>query len=177
MAETTVSYSTADVEIDVPKFLADKPKGKRLKPEERTIIAEMALDAMAQGASLLMVSEKLGLAISRVFDWIHNDDDLRRRYELQKTARARVLIEMALAEVQGNHNEKTIRIADVRARHYVKIAALLNPSEFSDKTHTNLAKNGLAKSQAVSITMHFGKGEEPRGELTVVAQPEDGELP
>jgi hypothetical protein len=141
--------------------------------EEKQKHCEYALQHMESGTSLNAVAIELGINPGTLLTWLRADLELEKRYENSKIVRARALFEAALAEMQESSDWKR---AEARARLYLRFAALLNPAEFSERAQVNAGKNmGVAKS--VSFTLNFTQPSSDRGELTVIAQPDGGELP
>jgi hypothetical protein len=122
---------------------------------------------MTDGDSLESASRAMDINPGTVLGWIMASSEGAMAYENTKVPRARAFIERAIDEMQTNPDFKA---GESRARTYMRLAALLNPTEFSDKMHVNIGKGGSSKQ--VSFTLIMGGQAQDKGELTVIAQPE-----
>jgi hypothetical protein len=129
---------------------------------------------MADGHSLSSGCVALGVHISTVLNWLSLNAEWDLEYERLKTLRSRALMEMALGEVEQEHDSFTMKVAEARARTFMRVAALLNPKEFSDKMHTNAHKQGSSAGR-VSFTLNFGGAAPALGESVTVTVNENEE--
>lgn len=158
-----------------PLVLPREPRPVReITQDERTALVEHALLRMEDGESLEAVARDVCINAGTLHGWIAGDENWGNRYENSKVLRARSFMERAIDEVTSNPDAKQ---AELKARTYMKLAAILNPKEFSDKMHTNIGKHGSGAGR-VAFTLVFQGSEQDRGRVQVIeAQPEDGELP
>ncbi len=144
---------------------------------DRESIIEACFEGMEAGATLNAVALQYGITPATVWRWISASPECIKRYEHVKVARSRCLMEHGLYEIQCAQTLDDVKLASYKAKHYLMMAARLNPGEFSDKVHAMQQKQGGQRG-AISFTLNFpGVSEQQRGELTVIAQPLDGDLP
>lgn len=146
---------------------------REITQDERTDIVEHALLRMEDGESLEAVSRDVCINAGTIWEWIAGDENWSNRYENSKITRARGFMERAIDEIMANPDTKQ---AELRAKTLMKLAAILNPKEFSDKMHSNMHKSG-GGAQRVAFTLVFQGGEQDRGSVQVIPQPEDGDIP
>ena len=141
--------------------------------EQRASIVELVFWHMSRGMGMCAACAELGVDEGTVHGWIKGEIAWENEYEQLKVVRARSFFERAIDEVETATDP---RLAAVRAKYFMHAAALLNPKEFSDKTHSNAHKSG--GTRAVSFTLNFAGTPTPTtGSVTIDAQPEDGDLP
>jgi hypothetical protein len=142
--------------------------GRAYSPEEKQRILDTLFACMEAGESMSAACIRLQVTPGTFWRWCRADSEIVLRYDNVKKTRARACIENALYEIQNNPD---VRMADMRARHYTRLAALLNPKEFSAAANAKALPNA-----PVSFVLNFA-GQPPHAsrELTVVEQPEDGE--
>jgi hypothetical protein len=133
---------------------------------------------MRAGATLNIAALEHGYSPATIWRWIHQDEMLIVEYEKLKVQRSRALIEHALYEMQQASTLEQAKLADRKAMLYLRMAAKLNPKEFSDRMHSPiLGKN--SGSGRVSFTLNIGgptnTSAQSMGELQVIEQSEDGE--
>ena len=140
--------------------------------EQREEIIQVAFEAMRAGSTLNAAALQCGVSPSSVWRWIFAQEEHKVEYERLKTQRSQALMEHALYEMQCARTVDDARIAEKRAKLYMMQAAKLNPKEFSDRMHS---MTGMSRSaQRISFTLNLGQAQsENKGELTVIAQPED----
>lgn len=146
--------------------------GRAYSQEDREHIIKTVFACMEAGESMSAACIRLQVTPGTLWRWLNADVELQQVYENIKKSRARAMIEAALYEIQTN---KDIKVAEGRARIYMRLAALLNPKEFSDKLHAAGSKAQLGSGR-VSFVLNIGQ--QPthhKGELTVIEQPEDGD--
>lgn len=141
---------------------------------QREQIVEALFGHMADGHSLTSGCIDVGVHISTALNWIAGCAAWSSRYDELKILRSRALVEMALGEIEQNHDNFTVKVAESRSRTYLRVAALLNPKEFSDKMHTNAGKNGLGQ-QRVTFALNFGGAPSPDGSVTITYDPNEHE--
>jgi hypothetical protein len=146
--------------------------GRAYSPDERKHVTDTVFACMEAGESMSAACIRLQVTPGTIWRWLREDKDLKMLYDNIKVNRARAMIEAAIYEIQTNPDYK---IADMRARTYLRLAAVLNPKEFSERM---MAGGGKALPNApVSFVLNFsGTPQHASRELTVVPQPEDGEL-
>lgn len=160
-------------EISKPETEITRPTHKRTSysDEQKADAVEYALVHMEDGSSLEQVGIDLGINPGTLWGWLVANPEAENRYEQAKITRARGFIERAIYEMQTNTDFKQ---AESRARVYMRLAALLNPKEFSDKLHAAQSKQPAAGR--MTFTLNFGDGQrEQLRELRVIAQPEVGD--
>lgn len=140
-------------------------------PEEREQACYAAFEIMEGGASLNEAAEALGVDSTTLWRWCHANSELILLYDNMQLRRSRTYIEAAIHEIRTNPDNVRAR---VNATLYLRLAGLLNPKQYSDKTHVMALRNG-GGAQRVSFTLNFQGGSQDKGALTVIAQPEDGE--
>ncbi len=135
---------------------------------ERVLILDDVMAKLAEGwAMQLICSQPEMPSYQTVMSWLAADPEQEKRYDALKPARARAYFELAVWEVQRARDPEAMKIAEKRANLYLKAAALLNPTVYSDKTHTQLGKSGA--SQPVHITLNIGQTSEVhKGEITAI---------
>lgn len=155
-------------------FELDRPanKGERWSPEARTQAVAYALERMTDGASLDASCREMDINPGTVLGWINADGEAENRYECLKIVRSRAFMERAIDEMQQNPDYKA---GESRARTYMRLAALLNPKEFSDRLHSGLAKSGPGQRVTFVLNMPHAP-EQDKGVIECIVQPQDGEL-
>lgn len=148
-------------------------KGQHWSPKARADAVAYALEQMIDGNSLDAAAREMDINPGTLLGWVMGDKSAQIVYENSKIQRSRALMERALDEAANNPDYKK---GESLARTYMRMAALLNPNEFSDKMHANVMKH-TAVGKSVSFTLIMHEGEQDRGALTVIAQPDIGELP
>lgn len=150
-------------------------QGRPYTDYERATIMDEVIERLSQGESLNLIchDEHMPDRMS-VLKWLSMDAELSRRYDSIALPRARALFELALWEVQRARGRAAMFIAEKRANLYLKAAALLDPKQYSDKTHTQLGKSGGTAPLSITLNIGGGQGEVSR-ELVVIPQPGDGE--
>jgi len=143
------------VKVNVPQFLSERERYSKYTEEQKAEILEIAFGVMEDGNSLDLVCTQLGVSAASILKWIGGNPELEDRYERQKKIRARGMIETVLGKIQTAQTYQEARIADIYARHALKIAALLRPNEFSDKKE----RGGGGDGQAVTFTLNFNHGD------------------
>jgi hypothetical protein len=146
--------------------------------EEADALLNELFSRLEAGQSLQLVCEDEHMPeYATIMTWLARDGKMAERYEALKPARARALFELALWESQRARDPEGMKVAQMRSNVYLKAAALLNPGQFSDKTHSAQARSGLT-NQPVNITLNIGGSTpEQARELTVLPQLESGDLP
>jgi hypothetical protein len=144
--------------------------------DDREQIVLALLGHMSDGNSLASGCLQLGVHISTVLGWIAGSVEWEAEYERLKILRSRALVEMAIGEIEQSHDNFTVKVAESRARTYLRVASLLNPKEFSDKMHTNAGKNGLGSGR-VTFALHFGEQQPAQERVTIEYTPDGSELP
>jgi transposase-like protein len=143
---------------------------RQYSPEERARIIEQALAHVENAGSLELVAEQVGVPVSTLDGWLRADVALQCRYEQLKITRSRALMERALHEMYENPDYKQ---AEARARVLMRMAALFNPGEYSERVHST-ARNGQAAGR-VSFTLNFGGAAPALGESVTVTVNENEE--
>lgn len=163
---------------DIPeaegRLLAHLRVGTQPEPANKDEIISQAFEAMRAGSTLNVVALDHGYSPAELWRWIFAQDEHKSEYERVKIQRSQSLVEHALYEMQCAHTLQDAKLAEKRANLYLRLAAKLNPKEFSDKMHTVVGRQGVG-AQRVSFTLNFQGGAQDKGALTVIAQPEDGE--
>ena len=155
-----------------PLILPREPRPVReITQDERADIVEHALLRMEDGESLEAVSRDVCINAGTMHGWISGNEMWQNRYESSKILRARGFMERAIDEITSNPDAKQ---AELKAKTFMKLAAILHPKEFSDKMHHDIHKSGNG-AQRVAFTLVFQGGEQDRGSVQVIAQPEVGE--
>lgn len=140
-------------------------------------LIEKCMQAMEAGSTLNAVALQAGTSPATVWTWIQGDADWQIRYENAKIARSRALMEHALYEMQTANTLDDAKMAEKKAKMYIMHAARLNPREFSERVQAAMGKQAPAGGR-LSFTLVFpGSPTQDMGELRVIPQPEDGELP
>jgi transposase-like protein len=154
----------------IPELDRPRNKGEHWSPEARKQAVAYALERMSDGESLDAACRDIDINPGTVHGWIKADPDTETLYDQIKIQRSRSFIERAIDEMDNNPDFKA---AESKARTLLKLAALLNPKEFSDKTHANLGKTG--PNARVTFVLNVPRPQVlDKGEITVVVQPEDG---
>lgn len=154
------------VKVHVPNFLAEREKYSRYTREQKDEILEIAFSVMEAGYSLDLVCTQLNVSAAVILKWICNEPELESRYENQKKVRARLLIEGVLGRIQVAETIQEAKMADMYARHAIKIAALLRPEEFSDRKNE---RTGVGGGQGVSFTLNFNHADGHNERVRVTA--------
>jgi hypothetical protein len=92
--------------------------------------------------------------------WCTQDPELKEIDDLSKRIRARALYEESEDMIRAAPDDDRDRVyaADVKARHFKSGAALLDPGNFSDKTHAQLGKTGGGAGLAININIGTADG-------------------
>lgn len=143
-------------------------KGESWSEEARATGLAYALERMTDGDSLEQACRELDVNPGTVWGWIAGNPEAVVVYESSKIARSRGFIERAIDAIQTNPDYKA---GESLARSYMRLAALLNPKEFSDKVHAIGHKQGPQGRVSFNLTFN-GRQPHDMGELTVIAQPE-----
>lgn len=155
-----------------PQLLRPRNKGEHWSPEARKQAIAYALERMTDGDSLDAACREMDINPGTVLGWINADGEAENRYECLKITRSRALIEQAL---DITLNETDTKHAEAKARTLMRLAALLNPKEFSDKTHAALGKGGPGQRVTFVLNMPHAP-EQDKGVIECIVQPQDGEL-
>lgn len=146
-------------------------KGRAWTPEQREYILETMLAHMEDGGSAQDICDELGVSMATCWQWIKSDELLEKRYEEAKICRARCLIEGILHDLHATTTMEEARVVDVKARHMLRVAAMLNPREFSEKFAIE-SKRAPTSAKAVTFVLNMPQpAEEDKGELPVIPQP------
>ena len=147
--------------------------------EEKQRLMDEVFSRLCEGESLYLICEDAHMpSRGQVWRWMQLDNELMRRYDECAELRARSLFEAALFEIQRASCPQSAMIADRRSRIYLHAAALLDPRRYSQHTHSSLARNGIGNGAPLHITLNIGgQPQEQTRELTVIPQPEGGDLP
>jgi len=149
--------------------VAPKRECRQYSPSERTEIVGAVLAHMANGQSLISVSAQLGVDDATIIGWINEDPALEIEYDRLKLIRSRVLVEQALDTLESLGTDASLspKAVDTIVRHKLRIAALLNPKEFSERMLSNPRAPGLGGNRPVSFTLNFGGAMPARESVTV----------
>lgn len=144
---------------------------------ERRTFVEAALHHYSNAGSLERAAEEVGVSLSSLYSWIEADVSWAKLYEELKIKRSRALMERALHEMYENPDYKQ---AEARARILMKQAALLNPTEFSEKVQS--AARSAAQHKAVGFVFNIGSQQaritqDDDGCVTVDVTPNSGDIP
>ena len=147
--------------------LAARQAGEHWDEQTKAGIVDRVLAAMEVGESLDAACIREGVNPGTCWEWLNGDKELQIRYEGLKIARSRALVEHVLFEIEALVSPEQARIVDVRVKTYLRVAALLNPKEFSDKVHAIGHKQGPAGRVSFNLTFN---GTEPKemGQITVI---------
>lgn len=164
--------------MDEPTESPQEPEDRLpLVPEERDdsdAIVQRAFDYMRAGSTLNAAARECGVHPSSIWRWIHADENNMVLYDQLKTQRSRALMETALDLVMAANEPPDVKVAYTKAKLLMMQAAKLNPKEFSDRMHSPHGK-GMGTGGRVSFTLNLGAPTSETRELTVIAQPEDGD--
>jgi Bacteriophage Sf6, terminase small subunit-like len=163
---------------DQPNNLPVEQKSARVvtqySDEQRQEIVASVFEGIIGGNSAEQACNILQVPLATVLGWIGNNPAWEVEYERLKITRARAYVERSLYEIETANEVNDAKIAETKARIWLKVAALLNPKEFSDKMHSNAYKQ--PSRQAVSFVLNMGGTTAQQGSsITITAQPEDGD--
>lgn len=148
-------------------------KGEHWSQDARKAAVAYALERMTDADSLESACRSMDINPGTVWGWIMASPEALKVYENTKIQRSRALMERALDEMQSN---PMIQVAESRARIYMRLAALLNPAEFSDKVHAALGKQPPSKPVSFLLFMNGQAQAVDMGVIEAIGQPEvDGE--
>ena len=155
--------------VEGGKVEPKKPGGEYYLREQRLAIMER----MNAGEPLAWILREDGMPCEKtVYGWFKTDAELANLYENGKPTRARALFEMALDKLHAITDRESAYVAKVQSDGFMKAAGLLDPKNFSDKTHGQMQKAG--GTAPVSITLNIGQhGASRTIELTANPQLED----
>ncbi len=154
--------------------IAQPRECKQYSPEERNNIISAVFDHMANGHSLSGICEQLGVSDATVVGWLGSDPRLEIEYEQLKIIRSRVLVEHCIRDIEELDNPLDAKRVDIICRHRMRLAALLNPKEFSERMQASPNRAGTGPGR-VSFTLNFGGAAPALGESVTVTVNENEE--
>ncbi len=147
---------------------------RQYSEDERRHIVAYVLDA-TQERGLQTVCDEIGVPISTVLQWVRSNPEWDVLYESNKNIRSRVLVETAISQYDEKMTSEQAKSAESVARMRLKMAAILNPSEFSDRAHAAKFKHASA-TKPISFVLNFAGNQNVQPhQITITTQPEDGD--
>lgn len=140
--------------------------------DEKAQAVEYAFSRMEDGSTLIDAARDLGVSNNALWYWINRDLELKSRYEELKVVRSRHMIEdiyRDLITFNADGTWEDMRKLELKSRLAFKLAALMNPTEYSEKIAPQDRMN--MGGGAVSFTLNFGQSESASS-VTIDAQPQ-----
>lgn len=92
-----------------------------------------------------------------VWNWMRDDAEFAQAYENLKRLRAARMIEQTISDIEASDDLEKAKLMDLKARHRIKIAGLLDPARWSESMQGALSR--LPTGNAVQINIQIGEGQ------------------
>jgi hypothetical protein len=137
---------------------ASLPQPKRPQGRPRVYgedVYEEILDRMVKGESLVKICEEPDMPEPQAVSWrMAQDPELKARYKTAGIARSITLVEKSLDAVNNAQDRDQAYVADTKARNWMKIAAVTNPEQFSDKLHSTMGRTYSGAMLSINININ-----------------------